>query len=123
MDTTVKAALRKGMTVSHNGPSMVAELGYAYAASGQRAEAQKLLAELNAQATSRYVDPYLVATVYMGMGDKEETFAHLEKACQDRSGYLPWLKVEPKWDGLRKDPRFADLLRRVHLEPEGKSGT
>jgi hypothetical protein len=81
-----------------------------------------MLAELRAQSTSRYVDPYLFAILYIGLGDKDQAIVYLDKACEDRSGYLPWLKVEPKWDGLRADPRFADLLRRVHLAPDGKSG-
>ncbi|MGQ0733633.1 MAG: protein kinase domain-containing protein [Acidobacteriota bacterium] len=111
------AALSKGVALSQNAPAIVAELGHAYAASGQSAEARKLLEELKAQATSRYVDPYLVAMVYVAMGDTDEAFARLEHAYQDRSGYLPWLKVEPKWDSVRRDSRFADLLRRIHLEP------
>lgn len=117
------AELSKGMTLSHNWPPIVAELGYSYAASGQHAEAHTMLAELRTQSTTRYVDPYLFAIVYIGLGDKEQAIAYLDKACEDRSGYLPWLKVEPKWDGLRRDPRFADLLRRVRLAPDGKSGT
>ena len=56
-----------------------------------------------------------MATVYIGLGEKEQTFAWLNKAYDERSGYMPWLKVEPKWDSLRSDTRFGGLLRRVGL--------
>jgi TolB-like protein/Flp pilus assembly protein TadD len=109
------AQLSKMKTASGDWPPIVSELGYAYAASGKRPEAQKLLQELSEQAAGRYVDPYLFAVVNMGLGEKDQTFAWLDKAVDGRSGWLPWLKVEPKWDSLRADPRFAGLLRRVGL--------
>ena len=65
----------------------------------------------------RYVSPYLIAIVYVGLGDKDQAFAWLDKAFQDRSSLLLWLKVEPQFDSLRDDPRFQDLLRRVGLTP------
>ncbi len=52
---------------------------------------------------------------YLGLGDKDQTFVWLEKALQDRSLFLIWLKIEPLFDPLRSDPRFQDLLRRVGL--------
>jgi hypothetical protein len=58
-----------------------------------------------------------VANVYIGLGDKDQAFVWLEKAFQERSNALVWLKVWPLWDPLRSDPRFDDLLRRVGLEP------
>src|SRR5262249_11507699 len=101
------AELTKGKTISEDWPPIVAELGYALAMSGQTAEAQRMLQELNQQKTHRYVDPYLIATVYAGLGDKDQTFAYLDKAVEDRSTSLPWLKVEPKWDNLRSDLRYV----------------
>ena len=102
-------------TSSAEWPPIVAELGYAYAASGKKAEALKLLQELKEQTKRRYVDPYLLAAVHIGLGEKEQTFAELVKAYDERSGWMPWLKIEPKWDSLRSDPRFAVLQRRVGL--------
>ena len=55
--------------------------------------------------------------VYMGLGEKDQVFAWLGKAYTDRSGMMPWLRVEPKWQGLYSDQRFADLLQRMHLAP------
>jgi len=95
-------------------PQIAAALGHAYAASGQRAAAQKVLAELQEIAQRRYVSPYDVATIYAGLGEQEQALNWLEKAYADRCGWLAlWLKVDPKFDGLRADERFRDLLRRV----------
>jgi len=65
----------------------------------------------------RYISPYLFAVVYVGLGDKDQAFAWMEKAYQDRSFWLIWLKVEPRFDSLRDDPRFVNLLRRIGLPP------
>ncbi len=98
----------------NDGSQVLASLGHAYAASGQRDEAQKVIAELQESTKRRYVSPYDVAAIYAGLGDKEQTLAWLEKAYEDRSGWLAlWLKVDPKFDLLRSDPRFRDLLRRI----------
>jgi len=90
-------------------------LGRAYALAGQRDKAQKALDELREMSKQRYVSPYLIAVVYAGLGDKDQAFAWLEKAYQDRSFFLIWLNVEPRFDSLRDDSRFADVVRRVGL--------
>jgi tetratricopeptide (TPR) repeat protein len=95
-------------------PQVLASLGHAYAVAGRRAEAQKVIVELQETAQRKYVSPYDVATIHAGLGDQEQAFVWLEKAYEDRSGWLGlWLKVDPKFDDLRRDPRFEDLLRRV----------
>lgn len=102
----------------NDSPQVTAALGHAFAVSGQRAEAQKVLAELQATARRRYVSPYDLATIYAGLGEKEQALTWLEKAYEDRSGWLAlWLKVDPKFDGLRADDRFRDLLRRIGHTP------
>ena len=90
-------------------------LGHAYAASGDRQNAQKIINELAELSKRRYVSPYFTATVYAGMQDKEKTLEYLEKAYQDKSVWLVWLRVENIFDFLRPDPGFQDLLRRVGL--------
>jgi tetratricopeptide (TPR) repeat protein len=95
----------------------LASLPRADALAGKVEEAQKLLAQLKELSARRYVSPYQIAMIYAGLGDKEQTFAWLEKAYQQRVHNLAFLKVEPELDGLRSDPRFADLVRRVGLEP------
>ncbi len=109
------ATFQKGMTQAERNPKLLASLGHAYALSGERDKANQILVELREMSKYRYISPYLFAVVYLGLGDKDQTFAWLEKAFQDRSFFLIWLKVEPLFDPLRDDPRFADLLRRVGL--------
>ena len=106
---------QKGIDLAERHPQLIASLGRAYALSRDRDKAQKYLDELREMSKRRYVSPYLFAVVYDGLGDKEQAFAWLDKAYQDRSFFLIWLKVEPRFDPLRSDPRFTDLLRRVGL--------
>jgi TolB-like protein/DNA-binding winged helix-turn-helix (wHTH) protein/tetratricopeptide (TPR) repeat protein len=106
---------QKGIDLAERHPQLVASLGRVCALAGERDKAQKYLAELRAMSKGRYVSPYLFAVVYEGLGDKQETFAWLEKVSQERSFFLIWLNVEPRFDNLRDDPRFQTLLRRLNL--------
>jgi hypothetical protein len=94
---------------------VTADLGHAQAARGQRAEAWKRLDELKERARRRYVPPYDFSTVYAGLGETDQAFRWLEKAQDDRSWWVAFLKVEPRLDLLRSDPRFPPLLRRMNL--------
>lgn len=95
-------------------PLMVSLLGHAYAVSGRRAEAHRILADLDGQ-KQLYVSPYTIATIYAGLGEKDQAFKWLEKAVEDRDIWLMNLKVDPVMKGLRSDKRFAELLRRIGL--------
>lgn len=86
-------------------------LGRLYALIGRRSEATAILNKLNA--TEKYVSPTELSILYAALGDKEKAFASLEKAYAERDFQLTDLKVEPGYDALRDDSRFADLLRRV----------
>ena len=92
-----------------------AELGHAYAMSGRRGEAWKIRDELLELAKQRYVSPYDMAILHIGLGDKDQAFAWLEKSYIERERWMVTLKVAPALDPLRFDPRFADLVRRVGL--------
>jgi len=94
-------------------PQLVGLLGYAYAKSGRKDEARKLLAELNELSKGRYVAPSCFAMIYSGLDAKDEAFAWLDKAYQERSFFLLFIKMDAIWDGLRSDSRFSDLLRRI----------
>jgi serine/threonine-protein kinase len=108
------AEFQKGLAFVRH-PQLIASLGHVYAVTGQREEAQELLDELREISQQRYVNPYLIALIYVGLGEKGQAFAWLEKAYHERFFFLIWLKVEPRFDPLRDDPRFQDLLRRVGL--------
>jgi eukaryotic-like serine/threonine-protein kinase len=91
-------------------------LGHAYASSGNRVEAHKVLDHLKELSANSYVAPYSVAIVYAGLGEKDEVFSWLDRAYQDRSYFLAvYLTTDSRLDGLRADPRFAELKRRVGL--------
>ena len=90
-------------------------LGHAYGVAGKKAEARAVLDELEQRSRQEYVPADSIALVYAGLGEKDQAFAWLEKAYNEHAFKMAWLKVEPGWDSLRSDPRFADLLRRVGL--------
>jgi hypothetical protein len=90
-------------------------LGHVYAVSGKKGEARTVLNELKQLSGQEYVPAYGIALVYAGLGEKDQAFAWLEKAYEEHAFKMAWLKVEPRWDSLRSDPRFADLLRRIGL--------
>ena len=115
------ATLRKAMSLSRNEASLKSELGNAYAAAGKKEAAIQILHDLLVQSSRTYVSPYDIAFVYAGLGDKDKLFQWLNKAAEDRSTALAEIKVHPRFDKLRKDPRFQDLLRRLGL-PETDGG-
>ena len=91
-------------------------LGHAYALSGNRAEAQKILDHLKEVSAHSWVAPYNIAVIHAGLGHKDQAFALLDQAYKDRSYYLPtYLATDARMDSLRSDPRFGELHRRVGL--------
>jgi DNA-binding winged helix-turn-helix (wHTH) protein/TolB-like protein/Tfp pilus assembly protein PilF len=96
-------------------PVAVAARGYVNGISGRTAEAREDLANLGKQAQFRFVTAYGVALIHAGLGETELAFAWLEKAFAERSHWLVWLRLDPRWDPIRADPRFEELLRRVGL--------
>lgn len=107
---------QKGVKVSGS-PLMLALLGHAYAASGQKVEAQRVLAELAELQGKRYVSSYTVAAIYAGLADKDQAFKWLEKAYEERDVWMMNLKVDPVFAKIRSDKRFTDLLARAGLRP------
>jgi len=96
-------------------PGALGILGMCYGFTGRTAEANKILDELLELNRRRYVPTAAMANVYVGLGNKDQAFFWLEKAYQERSYYMAYLKVLPFLDSLRGDPRFDDLLRRIGL--------
>lgn len=92
-------------------------LGQAYALSGRRSEALKEIEKLKALMKERYIAPHTVALIYASLGDKDNALEWLEKAFEDRSTMMIWIKVDPPLDGLRHEPRFREIVKRMGLEP------
>src|SRR3981189_3505079 len=107
--------LQKALELSHGTPLMVSALAPAYARAGNKQEAEKLLAQLERDAKTKYVSPYYFAVVYLGLGDDAQAMNWLEKAFADRSNGLVFMRVEPELDHLRSNPRFLTLQQRLRF--------
>jgi len=117
------AAFQEAKNLDPTNWPTLALLCHGYASSGDRPRAQQLLLELTQQATRGSLDPVWLGLVHAALGDKERAFVWLEKAYQARSDTLLFLKVDPKYDTLRSDPRFADLVKRLNLSGRDAGGT
>jgi eukaryotic-like serine/threonine-protein kinase len=93
------------------------QLGIAYALAGNRKEAVKIINSLEKERTEEYVRPWMIASVYAALGEKDQAFAWLEKSYEERDDWIVWTRMYLGFDSLRSDPRFQDLLRRIGLPP------
>jgi len=110
------AEYQKAIELSDGNVDAIASLGHAYALVGNRVEAEKILRELEQKVMKAQASPYLPATIYAGLGNKDRAFELLEEAYRDKSLDVSWiLKPDPRTNNLRGDPRFQNLLRRVGL--------
>jgi tetratricopeptide (TPR) repeat protein len=105
----------KDKTVAAESQLVAGGLGWLFAVAGKRGEALNVARQFSRLSEHSYVDFYTFATIYAGLGDKEESFRLLEKAYEQHSALMPYLAVDPFWYGIHSDPRYADLLRRVGL--------
>jgi len=107
---------QRAVELSQRDSDPTAGLAYAFATLGKRAEAKKILRELQQQSKVAYVSPYMIAVIYAGLGENNKAFEFLEKAYQERSpdvGYF--LRADLRMDSLRSDPRFQDLMHRMNF--------
>jgi TolB-like protein len=108
--------LEKAIAVTHGSPASTGVLIRAYAHAGRRPDALRLLAELHQRQKVGYVPSGAFVNAYLGLGETDQAFAWLERAFEEQSNILQFLKVHPYFDPIRGDPRFADLLRRTGLD-------
>lgn len=108
-------AFQKAIALANGDASKPPGLAYALAKAGRRDEAQKILTEMKERQRSEHVDAGDFAIIHAALGEKEAAFADLEKAYQEHSPWMAYLKIDPSLDDLRDDPRFQDLVRRVGL--------
>ena len=94
-------------------PVLVTARGFTYAMAGMTSEAQAVLREMDALARQRFVTSYGIALVHAGLGQKNESFGWLDKAFEERSHWLVWLRLDPRWKNLCDDPRFAALIEKI----------
>jgi serine/threonine protein kinase/Tfp pilus assembly protein PilF len=96
-------------------PAIDAEQAYVFAKQGRMNEAERLVNALHAREAKEYIDPYLFAMIYAGLGDSEKVFQHLNVACDKRSSWMVSFPVEPKFFPFRNDVRYQKLLTRMNL--------
>jgi Flp pilus assembly protein TadD len=111
------AEFQKAVELSGRASRNLGDLGYCYAITGRRAEALRVLKELEAKYARRESIGQYLAGVYAGLGEKDQAFTWLEKDFEQRSGRLPIITYAFIFEDLRSDPRYADLVRRMGLEP------
>lgn len=109
--------LEKVVADSKGSPAATGVLIRAYARSGRRNDALRLLDGLKQRRAAGYVPAAAFVNAYLGLGDRDEAFAWLERAYAEQSNILQFLKVHPYFDPIRGDPRFVDLVRRVWRDP------
>jgi TolB-like protein/tetratricopeptide (TPR) repeat protein len=110
------AVAEKG-TQADDSPFVLATSGGIYAACGKSDRAREVLKKLAGPYRNRYVCPYEIAVIHIGLGEKDEAFRSFEKGLQDRSICMPFLKVDPRLDPIRSDPRYVELVRRLAFPP------
>jgi TolB-like protein/Tfp pilus assembly protein PilF/predicted Ser/Thr protein kinase len=109
------AEFRKALDISEGDTNELAALGQAYAASGRGDEARKILDQLKERSEQTYVQPMWIAVIHLGLGENDQAFDWMQKAYDDLSAWLVYLKVDPLFDPVRGDARFTVLLRRIGL--------
>lgn len=109
------AEFRHALALAGGRTLMLAVLGNIYGSAGKPAEARQVFDELHSMASSGGAVAYHLGLVMVGLGERDQAFEWLRNACDERSGLLVYLKVEPMFDPLRSDARFLELVRRVGL--------
>jgi serine/threonine-protein kinase len=109
------AAFERCVDLSRRHPPYLAELGHSFAIAGRRNDAENVLEELKELSSRRYVAARGIAEIHIGLGNVDDAFAWLEQAFQQRNGWLIHIRENPRYDRLRGDPRYVDLVRRMNF--------
>lgn len=110
-------ALEKSVSRSQRHSQPLASLACVYGLAGKKAEALKLIAELNDRARHHYVSGVLLSYAYIGLGEEDQALTSLERAYEDRDQWMVFIEAAPSFDPLRSEPRFQALLRRMNFPP------
>ena len=105
----------KAVQLSNSSPNDLADLAYAHAVAGEAATARRDLGRLIELSRTRYVSPYQLAAVHVGLQEKQKALEELRKAYQERSTWMINLRVDPRFDPLRSEPAFASLLTELRF--------
>jgi serine/threonine-protein kinase len=105
----------RAVTLSNGATRLAAGLAHVYAVAGQKDKARQILADLLADAKNKYVSAYGIASIYVGLGNKDKALDWLEKACEEHSTALVYVKADPIFADLHAEPRFVAILQRLGL--------
>jgi eukaryotic-like serine/threonine-protein kinase len=105
------SAFRKSWDI----PIQKASIAHAFARSGNRPPAEKILGDLLAESKRKYIPPYQIAVIYAGLDEKDQAFEWLNRAYEEKTGFLIFVNSDPRFKPLRSDARFGDLLRRMRF--------
>jgi TolB-like protein/Flp pilus assembly protein TadD len=108
--------MEKAVALSHGGPAAIGVLIRAYAHSGRRSDALRVLEDLKRRRAAGYVPPAAFVNAYLGLGDTNQAFYWLDQACNEKSNILQFVKTHPYFDPVRNNPRFVALIHRVGLD-------
>jgi tetratricopeptide (TPR) repeat protein len=108
-------SFEKAYSLSAGNTMALSAKGYVLARTGRHAEAEQIVHDLMEAGKARYVPPYNIALVYEGLGNRESALEWLAKAYETRDVQMVFLPIDPKWNGLRSDFRFTELLKRCHF--------
>jgi tetratricopeptide (TPR) repeat protein len=106
----------KAKELSHGNSEAIGSIGYAAALAGDTAKAHAVLDELKSLSTQHYIPPFSIGLVYTGLGEQNEALSCLERGIEDHDVRLTQLKVDPRWNALRSNPRFLSILKRIGLQ-------
>ena len=109
------AEIQKARDIGVGGGGTLSRIGYAYARAGKRDEALKILDQLEQHSKQSYVSPYSFAVVYAALGERDRAFSILQRGTDEGAAGQSFMKIDPVFDSLHSDPRFADLVRRLGL--------
>ena len=102
-------------------PPALAGLGHLYAVSGKRAEALQVIKELDAMSRASFVSPYGAALVQLGLCNRQQALSGLARCYEERANWLVWLLKDPRWDPIRSDPAFQQIVRRVGFPADAQA--
>lgn len=105
--------LKEAARLSEGNTTVLSLLGQIYGISGKTEEAQTVINQLNELSQDHFISPCAFAQIYTGLGDNNSAFEWLEKAYEQKSGWMIWLKITPEFRSLNSDPRFAELIKRI----------
>jgi tetratricopeptide (TPR) repeat protein len=107
--------LEKARDLSHGNSEAIGSMGYLAGVTNDKLQAQRLLEQLQQTPSRPYVPPYCIALIYTGLGQHEDALNELGRACDDRDVRVTLLGVDPRWNSIRTEPRFREILKRIGL--------